>query len=165
MSKEWREKTNSEMEKVTNEDMRIHSQRPGKRNEDGTIQYFTEQAHKNECDVNKIVRKYDKNGIITHITRYEAQFGDLTGIDFKTAQDRIASAKSEFEKLPSEIRNRFKNQPHELLSFMDDPGNRQEAIKLGLIRNDWTEATDGIGEHIKDPEKERKIKDPEPIED
>jgi hypothetical protein len=138
--------------KVSKAAMREWCQRPGKRNKDGTIQYFTEQHHKRECDVNEIIKKYDKQGIITHVSKFEARFGDMSGADFKSMQDKITGAISMFNELPSGIRNRFDNSPAELLHFMDNPNNRQEAIDLGLIRESWTPETDGLGEHIKEGE-------------
>ncbi len=147
-------------EPVLKETMRAWCQRPGKRDSDGNIQYTTEQAHKNQCDVNRIIEKYDKRGIITHVSKFEAKFGDLTGLDFKSMQDQVANAKSMFSNLPGEIRALFENDPANLLTFMENPDNRDEAIKLGLIDPTWTPETDGLGEHVKDGENEP-IKPPE----
>lgn len=133
----------------TTPEMREHVQRRGTVDEDGNIVYLTEQAHKDRCNINSIMAKYDKNGLITHISKFESEFGDTTGIEFKQMMDKVASARSSFEELPSKIRKRFDNDPTKLLQFMDDASNREEAIKLGLIRNTWTEETDGLGEHNK----------------
>jgi len=146
MSKEYRDR----LEKGEEINMRMYCQRPGKRNEEGKLIYYTEQHHKAECDVNNIIKKYDKTGLITHVSRFEAKFGDMRGVDFKTAMDIVSSAKSEFNKLPSEIRKRFENTPEKLLEFMEKEENRDEAIKLGLIRADWTVETDGLGEHVEE---------------
>lgn len=133
-------------------DMRKWCQRPGKvrMDQEGNPvpDYTTEQAHKDTCNVNKIIQKYDRNGLISHVSKFEGQFGDVSGLEFRQAQNLILDANASFNALPSEIRNRFRNDPQQLLSFMDDPSNRQEAIDLGMIRADWTEATDGLGEHV-----------------
>lgn len=152
MGKEYRELTGIEGVSQTTAEMRKLCQRPGKRDTDGNIIYFTEQHHKNECDVNRIIKKYDRNGLITHISKIEAQFGDVSGLDFKASLDLIHNAQKMFDELPSKIRNRFKNDPYEILTFMEDPNNREEAIELGLIKSIWTEATDGLGEHVKEGE-------------
>lgn len=148
MSKDYRDKNDIELEAITSPEMREHCKRPGRFDEEGNIIYFTEQAHKEQCDVNEIIRRYDKTGLITHVSKFEAQFGDLDGTDFKQAQDLVINAKRQFDELPSKIRNRFENDPGQLLAFMADPENRNEAIELGLINSNWTEATDGIGEHV-----------------
>lgn len=158
MSKEYRENyVNEEEDSITSYEMREHCQRPGKIDKDGNVEYFTEQSHKSECDVNKIIRKYDKNGLINHVSKIEAQFGDVSGIEFKSAQDKVIAAKAMFNELPSDIRKRFENNPASLLTFMDDADNRQEAIELGIINPDWTEATDGMGEHVKAGENVKKV--------
>jgi phage internal scaffolding protein len=151
MSKDYREKNpDAEVPVITSPEMRKHSQRPGKKDEHGNPLYFTEQAHKRETDVNEIVKKYDKTGLITHIANFEAKFGDMTGMEFQKAQEMVANAKSQFEMLPSEIRNRFANDPMNLLKFMEKKENRDEAIKLGLIHPDTPENKDGLGEHVKE---------------
>lgn len=144
---------------ISKEEMRKWCQRPGKHDEDGKIIYTTEQAHKNQCDINKIVARFDRDGIITHVSKFEGRFGDLSGTDFKQMQDQVAGAKTMFEALPSGLRARFDNDPVNLLSFMDDEENRQEAIDLGMIREEWTDESDGLGEHV--PEGENVKKEPE----
>ena len=159
MSKEYRERTGKDMEPFTTEEMRIHCQRPGRKNEDGTPQYTTEQHHKRECDINLIIDKYDKHGLIKHVNEFEQQFGDMTGNDFKLMNDQIAHAKSMFGLLPWEIRERFQNNPQYLLSFMEKPENRAEAIKLGLITSTYPEELDGLGEHVTKKQKNDYIKE------
>jgi len=152
MGRQYRELMNNNGVSITTPDMRSVCQRPGNVDGDGNILYVTKQAHKDECDVNNIIKKYDKTGLIIHVSKIEAEYGDMTGIDFKSAQDKIAKAKSMFRALPAEIRKRFKNSASELLDFMDNGDNREEAIKLGLIRADWTPETDGLGEHVREGE-------------
>ena len=145
MSKEYAE----EMKKKKKINMRVWSQRPGSKNKDGSIKYFTEQHHKDTCDINKVIQKYDKTGVITHVQKIEAKFGNLTGDNLKDMMDQVHNAVDMFNQLPSEIRTRFDNHPAELVRFMENPENRAEAIKLGIIKESWTEETDGLGEHVK----------------
>lgn len=137
---------------TTSQMMREHCQRPGTRDEDGKIVYFTEQHHKKECDVNLIIKKFDKTGLITHVQKLEARYGDVTGLDFRKAQDLVINAQSMFDDLPADIRKRFRNDAGEFLEFMENADNRDEAIKLGLIDTEFTEETDGLGEHVKKPD-------------
>ena len=164
MSKAYREHKELKKSKVN---MRLWCQRPGKQLDDGKPLYFTEQAHKDECDVNLIVAKYDKTGIMSHISRFEAKFGDFTGMDFQNMQNQIRGATEMFNQLPAEIRKRFDNSPGMLLEFMEDPNNRDEAIELGLIHGDTDPTKDGLGEHVKegidtDPNKEKPVEEPKP---
>lgn len=149
MGKLWREHNGIEHPATTGPEMRLMCQRPGKKDAEGKPVYFTEQGHKRECDVNEIIKKYDKQGLISHISEIEAKFGDVTGADFKLMNDKVANAMSMFEKLPAAIRKRFRNSPGLLLEFMENENNREEAIKLGLINKHWTPESDGLGEHVK----------------
>jgi len=160
MSKVYREKHGVDIDIITSPEMRKHCQRPGNFDKDGNIVYFTEQAHKDKCDVNKIVKRYNSQGIIDHISRFEATYGDVTGIEFKKAKDQVINAQRMFDELPSKIRKEFENNPQKLLSFMDDPDNREKAIELGLIQNDWTLDSDGLGEWV--PKGQNKVKIEEP---
>lgn len=151
--------------KVTKEQMRKWCQRPGKKDKAGNNVYVTEQAHKELCDVNNIIKKYDTQGVITHVSKMEAKFGDMTGMDFKSMMDQITDAQNMFNDLPSEIRNRFDNSPVKLLDFMDNPENRKEAIELGMIKEIWTPETDGLGEHVKLGENvEKEVPGNEPVD-
>lgn len=162
MSKLYRIKTGETYASTTSAVMREHCQRPGRKNPDGSICYFTEQAHKAQTDVNQIISTYDKTGLITHVTKYEAKFGELSGADFKEYQDIITGAQKSFEALPAHVKKRFHQNPAELLAFMDDENNRDEAIKLGLIDASWHVDFDGIGEKIDKPKKKEEVeKDPE----
>lgn len=150
--------------KIDKSAMREWVKRPGKYDENGKPLYFTEQSHKREADVNEIIKKYDKTGLISNVSRFEAKFGDLTGDDFKTMQDKITGAINQFNSLPSEIRNRFNNNPGELLRFMENENNRDEAIELGLISPLMVPEKDGLGEHVKESlsvEDLKKLEDPE----
>lgn len=141
--------------------MRTWCQRPGTRDEDGNIVYFTEQSHKDQCDVNKIIEKYDRTGLLTHVTKIEARFGDVTGVDFRRAQDIYINAQKMFDDLPAHVKKRFNQNAGELLEFMENEENRKEAIELGLIAPETPPEKDGLGEHVKadDYEKEKDEKD------
>ncbi len=134
--------------RTTTLEMREYFKKPGKRDDDGDIIYFTEQNHKNETDINSIIAKFDKTGLITHVSKIEGRFGDLSGVDFKMMQDQVAGATTMFEALPADIRAKFGNDPANLLAFMDNADNRAEAIELGMIKEEWTDESDGLGEHV-----------------
>lgn len=94
----------------------------------------TKSSMKDECDVNVIVRRYLKTGVVSHVSGRAPQFADVSGVgDWKSAMDEIAGARQWFEHLPSEVRNRFRNDPAQCLDFLADDENREEAVKLGLL--------------------------------
>lgn len=149
MSIEYNEKAEKKLERIVSESMRKHCQRPGKRDSQGKMLYKTEQSHKKECDISHIIKKYDKTGLLTHVSRMEARYGDVSGADYKAMADQVAKAKSDFELLPGKIRKYFQNDPGKLLEFMENPANREKAIELGLISKKSDPDKDGLGEHVK----------------
>ena len=90
------------------------------------------QAHKAECDINFILRKYQKTGALTHVAKHGPNYGYATSLDFKAAADIVAGGKSIYAELPSSLRKRFPG-PAEFLEFVQDPSNEGEMRELGLL--------------------------------
>lgn len=97
---------------------------------------MTEQSHKKRVNINTIIAKYRKTGFLEGRVE-NPSYGDFTGtVDFHEANNRILSARKEFQKIPSDIRKRFHNDVGELLEFLNNPENRQEAIEIGLLNKE-----------------------------
>lgn len=95
----------------------------------------TQQQFKTDADINELVRRFGLLGKAPEPVTDPAFYGDVEDIpDLRTALDRIRDAKERFAALPSRVRSRFRNDPAELFSFLDDPSNRDEAVKLGLLK-------------------------------
>lgn len=93
----------------------------------------TQQSQKDETDINNIVRRFGLTGQLPNSVRMP-QYGDFTGIsDYQSALNAVKKANEAFMAYPAHIRDRFKNSPEAFVNFCLDPGNREEAIKLGLI--------------------------------
>lgn len=93
----------------------------------------TEQCHKDLCDITKIIKTYDKTGLITHVNKSAAQYGDFTEInEYKENLEMIIKAKDNFAELPSHIRKKFGNDPGAFFEFVTNPANKDEMVKLGL---------------------------------
>lgn len=93
----------------------------------------TEQSHRDSCDINTIMRRYERTGVLEHVNAYKGTYMDMpTGLDFKTAQDVIAQSKSMFESVPSDIRNKFDNDPGKFVDFMQDAKNRNAILAMGM---------------------------------
>lgn len=95
----------------------------------------TMQEFKDECNVNNILNNYVSTGVLNHVSSLQPQFGDFTNVpsDYGEALALIQESKEAFMTLPSDVRERFDNRPENLLKFIQDEGNRDEAIKLGLV--------------------------------
>lgn len=96
---------------------------------------MTEQSHKDECDINTIVNNYLRYGDWGASGRpVQPMFGDFTEVtDFRECCDMIAYANEQFNQLPSTVRARFQNNPANLIDFINNAANRDEAIQLGFI--------------------------------
>jgi phage internal scaffolding protein len=115
----------------------------------------TEQHHKSECDIDTIIRKYDKTGLITHVNSAVAQYGDFTDVnEYQVSLNMVIDAQNAFNELPSAIRKKFGNDPGEFFEFATDPDNYDELVKLGLanakevekpVENVEKTSTEGVG--------------------
>lgn len=94
----------------------------------------TKQSFKDECDINNIMARYQKTGVLDFAGKHQAQYGDCTNIEFQAGLDIISNAKKMFADLPSSVRRRFDNDPGEFLEFINDAGNREEAQRMGLLK-------------------------------
>jgi phage internal scaffolding protein len=98
------------------------------------------QSKKKECDINRIVKRaINKDGsinqnVVNAVAKTPGRFGDFTNApDFQEAQDRVNKMNEEFMALDPQVRKRFNNNPSELVEFLYDPKNKEEAIELGLL--------------------------------
>lgn len=100
----------------------------------------THQEHKDECDINKIMSKYQKQGATNHVTNHEANYGFADSATFTEAMQTVANGERMFAELPSSLRNKFHHSPAEFLAFVQDESNTGEMAELGLLSEDATRA-------------------------
>lgn len=95
----------------------------------------TKQAFKAECDINQILARYDSTGLITHVNRMQAWYGDFTEVnEYQQAMNTVIKAQEMFGELPSRIRAQFDNDPGQFLEFASNPENLPELRKMGLAK-------------------------------
>lgn len=93
----------------------------------------TEQEHKDSCDINKKMARAMSVGTLQQ-QQANMFYGDFSTFeDYQTARNKILDAESDFRMLPSSLRKRFDHDPANLIAFLGDEANRDEAIKLGII--------------------------------
>lgn len=94
---------------------------------------LTQQQFREECDINTLIERFGLGYSMPENFRMPT-YGDFSGInDYHDACNLIAEAGEQFDSLPAAIRARFNNRPHELMDFLDQESNREEAVKLGLV--------------------------------
>ncbi len=91
---------------------------------------LTQQSFGYETDINNIVKSMTQPRVNQNQPLFNTSFDPNL---YDNALNVIADAKSKFEQLPSDLRNKFDNDPSKLLKFVSDDSNYEQAVKLGLI--------------------------------
>ena len=95
----------------------------------------TRQSEAAATDINNIMKKYEKTGLLPSLDR-EAFFADVsTMVDYRTALHHVDKAQKAFMSLPAGVRTKFSNDPAEFLDFVSDEENRPEMVEMGLIED------------------------------
>lgn len=93
----------------------------------------TQQEFARECDINTIMRKYERDGLLDHVMREGGVYTDYTEIaDFHTAMNVVREAQEMFDTLPAALREEFGNDPGEFLEWTDTATEEQLREK-GLV--------------------------------
>lgn len=94
---------------------------------------LTQQHFKDDADINVILTRFGITGKLPDNIKAPT-FGDFTGPEsLMEALEIMREAEDAFMEMPGHVRQRFNNDPIEFMEFVDNNGNREEAIKLGLI--------------------------------
>lgn len=108
---------------------------PGDQGISFTLPSRAQQHFKDECDINNIIARFTKTGVLPQIaTNFD--FGDASEVpSYQEAMNFIIDAQDRFMELPAKVRKEFENDPGQFLSFvdsLDDPENYARAVALGL---------------------------------
>jgi len=97
---------------------------------------LTDQSMAPECDINKIMLRWQKTGVLEHRNTFEGQYGDFINVpqDYHSAMNQVIEAEEMFSSLPAKLRKRFGNDPGAYLDFVADPENSDELVKMGLAK-------------------------------
>lgn len=120
---------------------------------------LTQQQFKEECDVNHIMKKYTQTGELHHLSRKQGVYADMSEItDYQGMLHTVMEARQHFDALPADVREKFKNNPAELIKFVQDPNNYDEGVKLGLFEKNQNMQANNANDlnDIKKPAKKSK---------
>jgi phage internal scaffolding protein len=93
----------------------------------------TQQQYRDRTDIKNIMGTYQRGGRLP-IQSGSPMYGDFSEVGtYQQCLERVRAVQSEFENLPSGVRKRFRNNPAELIDFVMNEENREEAEKIGLI--------------------------------
>lgn len=94
---------------------------------------LTRQEFADECDINILMDRYEKTGMISHVNPRNPQYLDLSDVpDLQTAHQVIQNAATEFMALPAKVRREFDNDPMEFVKFAMNPDNIDKMREWGL---------------------------------
>lgn len=95
---------------------------------------MTKQSFADEVNINSILKRFEKTGMVTHLNEGEPFYGDVSElVGFQDALNVVAKGTQLFMALSAEVRERFANDPARLIAFLDDDGNYEEAVRLGIV--------------------------------
>lgn len=95
----------------------------------------TVQSESDQCDINKIMERFNRSGKLPSMQTIPAQYGDARVVDFATAQQIVKDAKNQFASLPAQTRKHFGNDPQAFLNALNDQSedNQKNLLKLGIL--------------------------------
>lgn len=97
---------------------------------------LAQQQFKDATDINNIMKKYVRTGVIDHVNRFEAWYGLVDGQTFTESMFTVANAQNMFNELPAAAREKFDHDPAKFLDFVKDAGDGskdQMLSELGLL--------------------------------
>lgn len=95
---------------------------------------LTKQEFAEESDINVIMSRFSRGVGMPSFNDQAPIFADCTQIgDFAECVRRVEAGREAFMHLDAKVRSRFDNDAAKLVAFLQDAGNREEAVKLGLV--------------------------------
>lgn len=94
---------------------------------------MTKQAFKDETNINNIMARYIKDGVMDHVNTHQGNYGNFIGYEnYHTSLNQILQAEAMFLTIPAKIRALFNNDPATFLAFADNPENQKTMVEIGL---------------------------------
>lgn len=94
---------------------------------------MTKQSFAQESEINNIMAKYEKTGLIEHVKAHSGYADMPAGLDYQAALQMTIEADIAFNELPALVRKEFDNDPFQFLEFVADPDNVERMGELGLL--------------------------------
>lgn len=93
----------------------------------------TKQSEAKETDINTIVKRHQRTGVVTHLARRAPQYGDFSqSVLLQEALNLVHESDDAFAALPSEVRKAAGNDPVRLLEMLADLEETEQLVGAGL---------------------------------
>lgn len=100
----------------------------------------TKQSFANDADINTLVKRHlggapgrTLHNIGDPRASRQPKFFDMPSASFHEMLNSVTDVQAKFASLSAKTRARFGNSPYQLLRFVENPENLQEAVKLGFV--------------------------------
>jgi len=97
----------------------------------------TKQEFVEESDINTIMAKYEPQELALMAGGKEPIYGDFSDpdiTDYAAALRQVMGIQDLVQRLPAKVRERFQNDPQAILTWVQNPANREEARTLGMLK-------------------------------
>ena len=96
---------------------------------------LTLQSMAAECDINKIMERFARDGLVTHVAEWGGDYGDFVNApqSYHEALNQVLDAEDMFMTLPAHVREKYENDPGRFLEAVQDPEKREELQELGVL--------------------------------
>lgn len=94
----------------------------------------TRQEFAEECDINTLMARYERTGVLPANPVGEPFYADFTAVpgDLMETLRLFDDAQKAFMTLPAVVRKEFENNPHYFTEFAADPANLDQMREWGL---------------------------------
>lgn len=117
----------------------------------------TKQSFQAECDINNILKRYEKTGQLPDLIKQDPRYGDFADLpSYQEALHLVEMAQTQFAALPVQVRDRFGNDPQKFLAFAENGLNGEEMVKMGLATRREIDSANGQKTEAKAETKETK---------
>jgi len=100
-----------------------------------TLPSLTQQHHLEEVNINKIISRFNKTGVLGDGVVRTPRYADVSLFgDFSQAQQKIAEGRAAFAALPVSVRKLAGNDPMRLWEVLNNPENRIMLEKAGVLK-------------------------------
>ena len=113
----------------------------------------TKSSFKDEVNINSIIARHHRGQPLPVGAAGRPMFGDFSdSLSYRESMDKLVKTQEQFDSLPSNIRNKFNNDPGALIDYvlnldLKDEEAVNEALKLGILdRSTLPDREDRLGE-------------------
>jgi len=94
---------------------------------------MTMQEFADECDINVLMARYEKTGVLNHFSKSAPNYLDLSNMpDLHEALSIYDRAQAAFMTLPAHVRREFDNDPAKFVEYAQDEKNVDKMREWGL---------------------------------